>query len=660
VVALAQSVTIGQNTYTAGTDHTVIPARDRDQIRNPLAWVGGTAPALSAPKAPGKESIGIADLSTPTKALAALGLSQTGVYVATDPRWGYAGGVNIAAACQAAINAMPSSGPYAGGILVIPAGNWDFEAPVVLKSGVHIVGAGQRASRINARSGGMFTWSSSLSEVVIEHLQMVGYDGHLLHSPGGHGIDTCKFRNLYMRQEDVNSSIMQHVGEAAGIIRVDFEHCYFTRSTGSLVSAFRLVSAGGAINDNQWSECWAHSHNCTSSPFFYIESTAAQSYVYGNVFKNITGEQSAGGLIDVRASHGLICERVVDYDTSVTPTADLIRVGKSTTTPLKSLSTLITSCGRVGGIDLPGGIYDVNLVPGEVGRSTVIAPHHSSSGFRINFGPNDPVTVIDAPAGSWSGQDSSVGHYFKQKPQFAGGLVLGSTVSLLGGTGSPAGAVSATTGSVYANGDGGAGRTLYVKEAGSSTTGWGLVVSSTVPNYGSPYATAGEASCDRQKLRSSTTALTSGAIELAYFVATKSETINSLTLYSTGTAASGLTLARYCVYSVASNGDLSLVASTTTDTTLLTTTNTAYPKALAAPWAKVAGQPYAVGVLLVGTTMPTMVSFDANPTGIFDTIYAREPRLSGRLASQTDLQAGITAASLTASRRAPFVEMLTA
>lgn len=40
------------------------------------------------------------------------------------------------------------------------------------------------------------------------------------------------------------------------------------------------------------------------------------------------------------------------------------------------------------------------------------------------------------------------------------------------GTGSPAGVVAAAPGSLYLNLSGGAGATLYVKESGTSTSGW--------------------------------------------------------------------------------------------------------------------------------------------------------------------------------------------
>lgn len=77
MTALAQSVRIGLDTYAAGTDHTAMPVAVVDQIRNPNAWVGGAVPALSAPRPAGDAHIIPADLVTPTRGRAALGLGNS-------------------------------------------------------------------------------------------------------------------------------------------------------------------------------------------------------------------------------------------------------------------------------------------------------------------------------------------------------------------------------------------------------------------------------------------------------------------------------------------------------------------------------------------------------------------------------------------------------
>lgn len=46
---------------------------------------------------------------------------------------------------------------------------------------------------------------------------------------------------------------------------------------------------------------------------------------------------------------------------------------------------------------------------------------------------------------------------------------------IFSGVGSPEGVVTASVGSLYLRTDGGAGTTLYVKESGSSTSGWRAV-----------------------------------------------------------------------------------------------------------------------------------------------------------------------------------------
>lgn len=48
----------------------------------------------------------------------------------------------------------------------------------------------------------------------------------------------------------------------------------------------------------------------------------------------------------------------------------------------------------------------------------------------------------------------------------------GQRVIWTSGTGTPEGAVTAPVGSLYTRDDGGAGTTLYVKESGTSNTGW--------------------------------------------------------------------------------------------------------------------------------------------------------------------------------------------
>jgi hypothetical protein len=73
MTALAYSVFVDGTLYVAGTDSGSMPTGVADKIRNPAAWVGGTAPALTVVPV-GKSHINMTDLQSATLARAALGI----------------------------------------------------------------------------------------------------------------------------------------------------------------------------------------------------------------------------------------------------------------------------------------------------------------------------------------------------------------------------------------------------------------------------------------------------------------------------------------------------------------------------------------------------------------------------------------------------------
>jgi hypothetical protein len=78
-------------------------------------------------------------------------------------------------------------------------------------------------------------------------------------------------------------------------------------------------------------------------------------------------------------------------------------------------------------------------------------------------------TTLENIIPSSSGQD--LGTPSQQWDVFAQTITLNG-VSIITGTGTPSGVVSATPGSLYLNLSGGTSTTLYVKESGSGTSGW--------------------------------------------------------------------------------------------------------------------------------------------------------------------------------------------
>lgn len=147
----------------------------------------------------------------------------------------------------------------------------------------------------------------------------------------------------------------------------------------------------------------------------------------------------------------------------------------------------------------------------------------------------------------------------------------------------------------------------------------------------------------------------SGQLRLGYFTASTATTVaNALIATGTTAAAATPTVVRIGLYSVATNGDLTLVASTPNDTTLLAAVNTLYTKALSASYQLVAGQRYALGFLIV-TAAATPTIAGTFPASSATALAALNPRLCGVVTGQTDLPASVLAANVTNTTNMPYL-----
>lgn len=169
---------------------------------------------------------------------------------------------------------------------------------------------------------------------------------------------------------------------------------------------------------------------------------------------------------------------------------------------------------------------------------------------------------------------------------------------------------------------------------------------------------AGETSMDRRDINSSIITLTSNSLRLSYFTALRTETISQV-FFKTGATAAGATptvvQAGIWIEDEAT-GDLTNVALTTNDTTLMAAANTEYTKALAASFQKVAGRRYAAGLLVVTAATAPIVyggAFFIGSDGV------RSPKIMGLVGSQTSIAAGtITNASIGGSSLSPAITLL--
>lgn len=147
-------------------------------------------------------------------------------------------------------------------------------------------------------------------------------------------------------------------------------------------------------------------------------------------------------------------------------------------------------------------------------------------------------------------------------------------------------------------------------------------------------------------IASSNVALNSGVLRLTYFNADRSLTATKVRTCTGSTpAAATPTLCRVGLYTVADSGDLTLAASTASDTSLWSMALSPHETNLQAPVAIVAGQRYALGVLCVtGATAPQVLGGVTLGGGWI--MRTQLPTLVGGLSGQSDLPAAIPAGSV--------------
>jgi hypothetical protein len=147
--------------------------------------------------------------------------------------------------------------------------------------------------------------------------------------------------------------------------------------------------------------------------------------------------------------------------------------------------------------------------------------------------------------------------------------------------------------------------------------------------------------------------MTSGALRITYFVPRRAGTVTAIRVPSGSTPAGATpSLVRFALFAVdASTGNLTLMSATVSDTSVFAATFTSYSRNLAAAQTLVAGQLYAIGVLVVtAATVPQVAG--GNYASGQENLTA--PQFCAVLTSQSDIPASITAGSLTSTVTAVY------
>lgn len=148
--------------------------------------------------------------------------------------------------------------------------------------------------------------------------------------------------------------------------------------------------------------------------------------------------------------------------------------------------------------------------------------------------------------------------------------------------------------------------------------------------------------------------LANQAMRLRFFTATQTEAITKIRSYAATAVGATPTLSRIGVYSVAENGNLTLIHSTANNTALWTSTN-GVDQALTTTWNKVQGQRYAIGALNVTGASAGAIAGASTSNG---PMHAIAPRVAGTVSGQSDLPASVSAGSITSTGPNPWFQCI--
>ena len=141
--------------------------------------------------------------------------------------------------------------------------------------------------------------------------------------------------------------------------------------------------------------------------------------------------------------------------------------------------------------------------------------------------------------------------------------------------------------------------------------------------------------------------LTSGSVLLTFFTPLVTRTITQIAVCTGGNAASGLTFARFGLYTF-DETNATLVAAVANDTTLFAAASTVYTRSLStggslpSSYTLTAGSRYGIAVLAIGTTMPTIIGLSSSGFNI----APLTPRTNGQRPTQTDLTTSFTSSNI--------------
>lgn len=158
----------------------------------------------------------------------------------------------------------------------------------------------------------------------------------------------------------------------------------------------------------------------------------------------------------------------------------------------------------------------------------------------------------------------------------------------------------------------------------------------------------------------SSTVTVNQALRCNGFRCKRTGVVNSVVIFSGGTAAGATpTLVKVGAYHKEADGSYTLVGSSVNTTSLFSVTNNTYVVNFTAPWYKIKGEDYLIGILIVtAAALPTIQGPFTTSLNVSNSYYFPDPLKIGSLLGQSDLPNTIAAGTLVGTSPGTFHAML--
>ena len=294
---------------------------------------------------------------------------------------------------QNAINAANTAG---GGVVFFPAGTYQINTSLNLKTKVILMGSGYASKLQCTGSNDLITFAENANWWRITNLQLVATGGHIFAPAASVHVVACWIDHCWMVQNSTDKAVWYQTTGHLIELRVTDNDIYVAGATRT-VPAWYVLDPCAACNSNWWvNNVFTYGDVCNNQPFFYLECQNNNDFSYDNHWVNNVFESCDGGSLQLLSTFGSVIEGCFSYD-NVSLAAPVIYIGKGAL-GIGSALTIIRDSGRIGS-GISAGVKDITLEP-SCRTVSIHGFRRSPNTGQIDCGSATDVALLEISSGT--------------------------------------------------------------------------------------------------------------------------------------------------------------------------------------------------------------------------------------------------------------------